>query len=144
MVSSHPTGNVLGGRPARQNWGKFDAHKWGGFNARSHFGRGVARVASRRAHATALQGRPCLSPAPPHARCSIIRSGQRAVHAPPRPYDLGTGAPVAAYPIASGLGNRSPVAPTRTWEALASGPGRSHEGLVAGKSMTTEAIIPLA
>jgi hypothetical protein len=35
MVSSHPTGNVLGGRPARQNWGKFDAHKWGGFNARS-------------------------------------------------------------------------------------------------------------
>ena len=36
MVSSHPTGNVLGGRPARQNWGKFDAHKWGGFNARSH------------------------------------------------------------------------------------------------------------
>jgi hypothetical protein len=36
MVSTHPTGNALGGRPARQNWGKFDAHKWGGFNARSH------------------------------------------------------------------------------------------------------------
>ena len=36
MASTHPTGNALGGRPARQNWGKFDAHKWGGFNARSH------------------------------------------------------------------------------------------------------------
>ncbi len=36
MVSTHPTGNALGGRPARQNWGKFDAHNWGGFNARSH------------------------------------------------------------------------------------------------------------
>src|SRR3954447_18097569 len=35
MVSTHPTGNALGGRPARQNWGKFDAHNWGGFNARS-------------------------------------------------------------------------------------------------------------
>ena len=35
MVATHPTGNALGGRPARQNWGKFDAHKWGGFNARS-------------------------------------------------------------------------------------------------------------
>ncbi len=28
MVSTHPTGNALGGRPARQNWGKFDAHNW--------------------------------------------------------------------------------------------------------------------
>src|SRR5258708_3473873 len=36
MVSTHPTGNALGGRPARQNWGKFDAHNRGGFNARSH------------------------------------------------------------------------------------------------------------
>jgi predicted Zn-dependent protease with MMP-like domain len=36
MVSAHLEGNVLAGRPPRQNWGKFNAHKWGGFNARSH------------------------------------------------------------------------------------------------------------
>jgi hypothetical protein len=36
--------------------------------------------------------------------------GQRAVHAPPRRYYLGTGAPAAAYPIASRQGNRPPVA----------------------------------
>ena len=28
-----PPGKCPGGRPARQNWGKFDAHKWGEFNA---------------------------------------------------------------------------------------------------------------
>jgi hypothetical protein len=36
MLSAHLAGNVLAGEPPRQNWGKFDAHKWGGFNARSH------------------------------------------------------------------------------------------------------------
>src|SRR5262249_59649167 len=39
--AAHLTGNVLAGRPPRQNWGKFDAHKWGGFNARSQKARGV-------------------------------------------------------------------------------------------------------
>src|SRR5262249_50564867 len=29
------TGHAPGGQPQRQNWGKFAAHKWGGFNARS-------------------------------------------------------------------------------------------------------------
>jgi putative transposase len=36
MVAAHLAGNVLAGEPPRQNWGKFEAHKWGGFNARSH------------------------------------------------------------------------------------------------------------
>ena len=36
MVSAHLAGNVLAGQPPRQNWGKFEAHKWGGFTARSH------------------------------------------------------------------------------------------------------------
>ena len=35
MVSAHLAGNVLAGQPPRQNWGKFEAHKWGGFTARS-------------------------------------------------------------------------------------------------------------
>jgi hypothetical protein len=39
MVSSHPTGNALGGGRHEQNWGKFDADNWGGFNARSQAAR---------------------------------------------------------------------------------------------------------
>jgi antirestriction protein ArdC len=35
MVSAHLEENDLASRPPRQNWGKFNAHKWGGFNARS-------------------------------------------------------------------------------------------------------------
>ena len=50
MVSSHPTGNALGGRPARQNWGKFDAHKWGGFNARSQLSHLERQVALRKTY----------------------------------------------------------------------------------------------
>ena len=40
MVSAHLAGNVLAGQPPRQNWGKFEAHKWGGFTARSQTGGG--------------------------------------------------------------------------------------------------------
>ena len=29
-------GHAPEGRATRRNWGKFEAHKWGGFNARSH------------------------------------------------------------------------------------------------------------
>ena len=33
--AAQPLGACPGGRAPRQNWGKFEAHKWGGFNARS-------------------------------------------------------------------------------------------------------------
>ena len=32
--AAQPPGACPGGRAPRQNWGKFEAHKWGGFNAR--------------------------------------------------------------------------------------------------------------
>jgi hypothetical protein len=41
MVSAHLEENDLAGRPPRQNWGKFNAHKWGGFNARSQLMNGT-------------------------------------------------------------------------------------------------------
>jgi transposase len=57
MVSTHPTGNALGGRPARQNWGKFDAHKWGGFNARSQGSSEMRRLEDRIRDLERLLGR---------------------------------------------------------------------------------------
>ena len=45
MVSAHLAGNVLAGEPPRQNWGKFEAHKWGGFTARPQLAQPVTRSA---------------------------------------------------------------------------------------------------
>ena len=32
--AAQPLGACPGGRAPRQNWGKFEAHKWGGFTGR--------------------------------------------------------------------------------------------------------------